>query len=339
MSISVLIPLFCSVFFGAFCFGWWRYRSFFWNCVDVLYYPLAAIGVALLFLSNDVQRELFDVTQRVEQQSTLLGEFRTKKPEIKVLNVENLLTSNIEHLALISKWVEICKTAPSSAIAKCLAVKDIGPPVEAFLKVARGNFSSYEDRLLITCTAGDKLLEDIRASQAISSLVMDKLLTQYEKAESLSLSPLDYETINTLVNGFREQAKSYAEEIHRMAFKPDDENAQLLLDIRNAEIDYGEMIFRGLSQCLSAPKPELELLKKWKIAASTQEQEVAYLESQRQQLRKSTTTHSTSLWLQLNLWPLVLLAALSLKFAKGSATLRKAREDALKLKGTKSAEN
>ena len=52
-----------SVFIAAFIVGWWRYRAFFWNYVDLIYYPLAAIGVLLLFSSNDVQRELLEVTR------------------------------------------------------------------------------------------------------------------------------------------------------------------------------------------------------------------------------------------------------------------------------------
>src|SRR5215813_4658199 len=103
---TVFIPLFCLAFIAAFALGWWRYRSFFWNYVDLIYYPLAAIGIALLFVSNDVQRELFDVTQLAEQQSVTLAELKTRKPDVKVLNTESLLASNVDHIALIAKWVE-----------------------------------------------------------------------------------------------------------------------------------------------------------------------------------------------------------------------------------------
>lgn len=327
MSTTAFIPLFCVAFIVAFVLGWWRYRSFFWHVVDLIYYPLAAIGVALFFVSNDVQRKLLDVTQLAEKQGVALAELKANRPDVKVMNVEKLLASNIDHLALISRWVDICHASPSSATARCLAVKDLGPPVQLFLKVARGNFSSYEDRLMATCIAGDKLFEDIRVSQAISTLVMDKFHAQYMKARSLNLSPLDFNAIVAQAAQFREQATSYAEQINRLAFKSNDESARLLLDIRMAEIEYGEMLFLGLSQCISAPRTELELLTKWTSATATQEQEVAHLEAQRQQLRQTATNHTTSLWLQLNLWPLVLLAALSLKFSKGAATLRKARRD------------
>jgi hypothetical protein len=328
MPMDGFIPLFIIAFIGAFGLGWWLYRSFFWNIVDLIYYPLAAVGVALLFLSNDVQRQLLDVTQLAEQQSTALAELKANKPAIRVQNFEGLLSSNIDHLALISQWVDICKAGPSSAEARCLAVKDLGQHVQVFLKVARNAYPSYEDRLLATCKAGDKLLEDIRASQAISTLVMDKLLAQYAKASTLNLHPLDNETTGGLATEFREQATAYAEKINRLAFKSADESAKLLLDIHKAEIDYGEMIFRGISQCLAAPKTELELLHKWNSSTRTQEQEVAHLESQRHELRQKITNQRTSLWLQLNLWPLVLLVALSLKFAKGAAAYRKARADA-----------
>ena len=56
--------------------------------------------------------------------------------------------------------------------------------------------------------------------------------------------------------------------------------------------------------------------------------EAARLEAERARLKATPPRHSAVVWIQLNLWPLVLLAALSLKFAKGAATLRKARKSA-----------
>jgi hypothetical protein len=321
---TALALLFVTIFFAASYLGWRYCSSFFWHYVDVIYYPLAAIGVILLFLSNDVQRELLDVTVLANQQSEALVEMKSQKPTVAVLNTDSLLSANLDHLALITKWAEICQGGPSNADARCLAVKDIGPLVSKFLLVAKGDYPTYEERLLTVCTAGDQLLENIRTSQAISPLVMDKFLEHYTRTTSKQLSPLAFLKIVEEANQFSVETLRYAEQIHRIAFKEDDAGGRLLLDVQKAEISYGEMLFLGLSQCITAPRRELGSLQTWSATTKTKEEAVASLEGRRRQLKESATRHTTALWLQLNLWPFALVVALSLKFAKGVATLRKA---------------
>ncbi len=315
------VGLFCA----AFLIGWLTYRSFVWNWIDLVYYPLAAIGVSLLFLSNDVQRELLDVAELIERKNSVLVDLRNNRPNVEIDNAEQLLAGSLEHIAVIQKWTEICDPGPASVKPRCLAVKDLGPLVQRFLKTAREARGSYEANLASVCIAGDSLLKNIQQKNALSDLVMDRFLAQFEKLSSLKLSPLAFDAFSSEVDEFKRSTQEHVNRIHRAAFDEEDNSGRLLRDVQRAEIEYAAILLMGLSQCASEARTGADVLRQWAEKTSTQEQEVARLEARRQDLKQATTSRRALLWIQLNLWPLVLLGALSLKFAKGAAALRKTK--------------
>ncbi len=260
---------FISAFFIAFLLGWFLYRAFLWHYIDLIYYPFAAVGVALLFLSADTQRELFEVNQVHKRQRDSLLELQHSRPNIRVSDAASLLSEGIKSIALVKRWVDLCHGGTSSAEARCRAVDRLGPHVETFLAVVSKDFSSYEDRLLATCNAGDKLLKGIKESNAISSLVADKLIGSYSEAVSLRLHYLDYESLRSHIEKFSKATESYVR-----------------------EIEYGKMILQGLSQCITAPRKELSALSNWKVETSTQAEEVARLEILRGRLTEKDCSQS-----------------------------------------------
>ena len=102
-----------------------------------------------------------------------------------------------------------------------------------------------------------------------------------------------------------------------------DASSQLILAIRKAEVDFSKAILLGLYPCIVTPRKELDTLAKWIESKRTLEQDVKEIEADRQRLKETAVPDPWLLWIQLNLWPLVLISALSLKFAKGVAALRK----------------
>lgn len=323
MALLLIVSL--SVFLVAFVVGWRQYRSFCWNFVDLVYYPLAATGVLLLFLANDVQRELLEVSQLAEKQKESLDELRVQKPYTRVADSSQLLVAHLESIELVSRWGDICDRGPASSEPRCLAVRDFVAPIREFLKAARARFPTYEERLLVTCQAADKLVEALRMPQSTPSMVGEKLSIHFNRTIAKKLYWLDYDALDAAVAEFRTETVAYIDQIHGVAFKPDDSSGALLLSIRREELAYGEIVFRGLFSCMTAPRAELTRLSQWTATTNERAQELERLEAQRTRLRVSSSSHPAIAWIQFNLWPLVLLAALSLKFAKGAATLRKAR--------------
>jgi hypothetical protein len=325
----LLLVVSCAVFLAAFAVGWWRYSSFFWNFIDLIYYPLAAVGVVLLFLASDVQRDLFEVSQLAERQRATLDELKAKRPNVQLHDSSQLLATHLDSIALVSRWGDICAQPPTSSEARCLAAAEFVNPVRDFLKAANaGTSESYEGRLLKTCEAADRLIEALRRTRGSPSIVGEKLSSYYAQTAAKKPHWLDYGTLDTALQQFHLETQAYIERIHRMAFKADDHSGALVLEVQKAELEYAEMVFRGLYPCMTSPRAELGRLSQWTNLTSTQAQEVARLDAERVRLKASQSSNTAIVWLQLNLWPLVLLAALSLKFAKGAATLRKAKKSA-----------
>ncbi|PKB13778.1 hypothetical protein [Janthinobacterium sp. 64] len=313
------------VFSVAFFIGWLCRKSFFWNWVDLIYYPLAAVGILLLFISNDLQREMFQVTQRAEAQNSLLLELKAKRPNIQVMNTEDLMSTYVEHLALVTRWVDMCRGNSIVVDPQCIAVQHLDKPTRKFLNIARARYDSFPAKLLATCKAGDAMLAEIRESNAISSIVSDKLLSQYAHAVSLNISIYDSDSITAQIREFNVGATKNGDVVDEAVLQKTDAISTILKKIRIAEIGYGEIIFRALSACISAPRKDLASLEKWETLTTSKVKEVTELEEQRERLKHSTTQHKTILWTQLNIWPFVLLLALGLKFAKGAAALMNAR--------------
>lgn len=323
--IEIAVPSIILLLIALF-FGWKKYKVFFWNYVDVIYYPLAGIGICLLFLSNDIQRELFDVTQRTEQQKANWEALKSAKPNIQVRNLPDLFEANLQHLMLVKQWYDACGENPIIANPHCAASVPLKPLIQEYLRVAHSKYASYEERLAASCIQADKMLDEIRSKNAMSSLVSEKLLAQYSEASSLGIDPLNFNAVVAQAKNFRDRTAAYATQINKIAFPREDASSQSVLDARLAEIDFGEIIITGLAACISAPQNELKKFTKWNTDTDAQAAEVNKLEQQKADLAKDSNRHRLVQWIQLNLWPYILLLALGLKFAKSVANLRSARE-------------
>ena len=299
--------------------GWSFPKHWFWAWIDVFYYPLAALGVVLLFLSNDVPRERAETAERLKQQQRDLQDHSSKKPQLDLTDASQILARKVELIGVIAKWVEVCEPTVTDPDLKCFVVKRIKKPVQVFLKAADGKLPNYEERLLATCEAGNVMLESIRGSGSISSFVMEKYFDQWNAAIKEGLSPLAFNAIETHEKTFVANANSFAAVVQSAVAAPGSDSGRTIAKIHKAEIDYAAMLFSGLSQCITAPQAALKTRKEWADGASTREQVVAALQEKFAQLEKASTKNQSSERIQLFLWPYVLVVALALKFAKGVA--------------------
>ena len=85
----------------------------------------------------------------------------------------------------------------------------------------------------------------------------------------------------------------------------------------------GHLFFMGSIRALWTPRPELENLASWTKSKRTVEQSIAEAETDRRRLTEADTQFSQFLWIKLNWWPFIVIGALSMKFAKGGAEIRK----------------
>jgi len=318
-----VVVFFVATFAVAGAVGLVLYRSSVWHYIDIVYYPLAAVGVALLFANNSTQRREFELDQQANKRRVALQAILSAKPAVGEMTSEDLLNASFGLVATISEIAAVCKKVPM-VDPQCMVAEKLQPSIDVFLDAARDDYLSPELKLSAACTAAEHLLDDIRSNERMSSLTGEELIAQYKAAVGQNYNLLAYESVNAEAESFEHRALAKVEWLRNAVAADDSASMKLVLDMRTSEVAFGKTILHGLFPCIVAPRKDLELLAKWTLSRHTEEQALNQLERDRQQVKQSSATDPATRWLYLNLWPFVLIGALSLKFAKGVAAVRKA---------------
>src|SRR5262245_4503959 len=100
-------PLMILFVFSMLCFGLallfgllgFKWRA--WQYVDLLYYPLAAIGVTLLFATASEQRKLLELTQLEQTYRNRLEALVSQRPDVRFNASRGLVEAGFKLLATI----------------------------------------------------------------------------------------------------------------------------------------------------------------------------------------------------------------------------------------------
>jgi hypothetical protein len=319
---TAIIAFLLIGFATAGCIGLVFHRSSFWHLVDLIYYPLSAIGVALLFANNATQRQLYELGQLSEKHKAELHTIVSAKPSTQTLVSGGVADSSFRLISTISELGDVCKKVPT-VDPQCMVAENLEPSVTAFMQITLRPYTSPELKLASECLAAEHLLDDIRAKDQISSLIGDELIAQYKHAVAKNYDPLAYEAVVKESQAFEQRGLGQIEWLRNVLQDKDSESMRLVLAMRRSEVDFGKTILQGLFPCIVAPKKDLDLLAKWTTSRQTEEEEIKRIERDRQRIKESSAGDPLLLWAQLNLWPFVIVSALFLKFAKASSALRK----------------
>jgi hypothetical protein len=278
---------------------------------------LAAFGVALLFVSNMTARELLAVDERLATNASALRELMANKPEVTAGPPSELVKTSFGLITGISELAEACSKVPRMD-PMCSAAERIKAATDSFTTVARSPHSSTEQHLADTCRAGDALLEKLRSGENMSSLVGEELSLQIKKAYVEQRHQLDYEATVRDAKDFEARALERIAAVRR-ALPNDSEAVNFVFETNRAEVRLGTSLLQGLFPCVVAPRTSLDKLLSWSAIRDKQQSAISDLQEQRAQLQGSGRRAPIALWMQLNLWPFVLIVALAMKFSKGIA--------------------
>jgi hypothetical protein len=318
-----LIIIYSVVVFGMTgLLGFLHHRSIKWSAIDVIYDPLTALGIILLFANNTVQRELLERARVANEKQAKLEALTAARPAVRLTSGTGLVDSSLESLAVISEWRQLCDGG-LGAEPRCLAAKGFLDDVDSLLKTARANYATPELRLSAVCVAGEQMLKHIQERGTVSSFIAEELIDQYKAASSRHISVFNLDATIEEANQFEKLALGRVNEIYRLAFKPDDSSAVLWLSVEKAQVDFSKSILIALHPCITAPRRELGDLINWSESKRALEQSLKDVEAERQRLKQTSDSDSPLRRFYLNLWPLVLITALSLKFGKGVSTFRR----------------
>lgn len=317
---TIFLIFFVFVFAASYLLGWFFNNARIWGFVDIIYYPLAAIGVSLLFVSNSSHRDLVEADDFLKREKESLNYVQNNRPEVSVNNFPSLFESRVSGIENILKWEKTCSSSYVAMDPYCLALEDLPEATEGFLDIVDREYSTFEEKLLAVCDAGDEYLKTLRESSDFP--IANRLSKAFKDAKNSDFHYLEFDSIDAYIDQFGHDATEYAKEINDLAFEEKTDRTELLLKIDYAEIEYAKSIFRGLSDCLTAPTAQLEALSSWKHAAQSKRDDIERLENKKKDLKQRIILGSDILWMQLYLWPYVLVLALGLKFAKGVSSLK-----------------
>lgn len=333
---AVIITFIVAIFSMAGIAGFLLHRSTIWNLVDIIYYPLAAISVVLVFASNTSEREAFELSQTIEKHKSQLHEIASNKPSLQAMNNSELVEASFHVVDTIAKL----KTACSAAHPKnpqCLVAERLDTSINTFLNTTRIQYTSPELRLFGVCYAIDRFLVDMRNKRQISPLIGDEIIAQYQSTFAKGYQPFDYGIVVAEALGFEQRALGRIGSLRQamdrhssekraglrtVAFYENNQSADLMLSIHKSEVDFGKLLLQRLYPCFVSPKQDFEVLSQWSNSQQKVQQTIDQLEQEQQQIKRSRVINPLLLWLNLSLWPIVLIIALSLKFAKGMAIAR-----------------
>ena len=321
----VLSIFLLSVFVAALTVGALGYRSSAWHFVDLVYYPLAAIGVALLFANTTTQRQSLELAQAEQASKTALATHLRAVPNVSVTISPELVDASIKLVATIPEFAKACRY-PGNTAPRCLVAEKLAPALNEFLAVAgRQGERALAERLANTCQASDSMILRLKSAGHMSSLVADELVTQYQSAIAKQLPQFSFDPLLVESQAFESRASA---SLRRVSSALGDQIPGIgpVLAAYGHEIEFGKIMLQGLLPCITVPRNGLEAINAWTRKKLTQEAEVAALRADSERLAAAGPTFPSLTRLHLYIWPYILIAALALKFAKGVAAVRKHRK-------------
>lgn len=300
--------------------GYFFNRSKAWSYIDVIYYPLGAVGVVLLFLHQSSERQVLDLLGQYEQKQTALRMLQEEKPNVdRLLQEDKFLRVSGSLLETIPELGEACKGSGSVA-PNCMTARELGPIVSKYLNA----FSKpqNDEAIVRVCQASELLLNEVKEEWALSPFIAEELIDHYRKGLRKGFYELQYDAVSSYVDSFEAAAKPEAEKIARVVANSEAEEKSLLARY-STDIRFGLTILRSFSICLRAPEPLRNgKFLEWSNAYTEANADSSKTESEIQELSKKEMKRSDLVLFSFFWWPYIIISALALKFGRGVSGVR-----------------
>ncbi len=294
-------------------------KHWLWRWADMIYYPLGAVGVLLLFFSNDINRTML----RIEaEQAAAERAWRTKpnpRPEL------HFSPGSAELLAARYAWFKSLRDLGDACAASvdgdCRAYHEHGEAARA----AFGDFAvpSTDDPVAITraeerfCRAGLFYITKLDDETTFSLGAFDRL-----KASLAALS--SGATIDRVKTGLERDIVMQQTQLLDMIEAKDQALAEpyMRLHLRHAV-----ELLEHLSWCATREKGNAESLKMLEAWEAEEGSRARLRQQFARDLKEARETNTPSALQQLSKmiqqqwWPYILVLALSIKFGKASASV------------------
>lgn len=297
--------------------GWRRPKFCLWRWADVVYYPLAAIGVVLLFFSNDINRTLLRIEANQREVEQVWAARPNPRPDLQFSpSSAALLNARFSWFKAIRSLGEICQ---SSSTEGCSAYRTMASAIQTTF----GDFQiPQEDDKIELARAEDRFCKagfayvDLMARESVFALGgYDKLKTALsDLAKGEDEARLRTQLQRTMA-------------ADRKIFESVSDPEQRMLAMPNMKVqgEHVDDLFRQLNWCATrgtTDSKNLLTLDRWQAEevkrAQTRQRFVRDLEVARGNKTPSAIQQLSRI-VQQQLWPYFLILALSIKFGKATA--------------------
>lgn len=300
-------------------------RSGFWEWVDVIYYPLAIFGVLLLFFDSVSIRKLAALDDQRRGLSVRISDIENSRPELSAqLSGRALVRAGGELLETISRLDRICAERPSRitiADPNCFVVRRMAPIVSTGVQ-ALLTYEEPED-LGTVCDTASRVFSELVEESNLPDFIVREIAANYFEWFNEGFLPFEFDAVRRSVDDLRLRLEDDASNtIEALRMSEDDE--RWILHFYRATIQYGLVVVTAFEPCLRAPQSiRSGVYTSWISDLRNAQSELELREEDIQQLIMAANDLNPSKVFLASYWPFLICFALSLKFSKGVAALRK----------------
>jgi len=326
---SIIIIIFSIfAFIIAYFFARSNPSSNFWNYIDIIYYPLVAIGVTILFLESkplrDIDRAKIDLKSVQEKKSKLDSKFSnidTKAFEPSVIH------EGAKELEKISSLAKQC--AGSSEEKYCSTSQTLNMIISNGISL----LSKYEEPadLFEICNEAEVIFSAIVDTDGFSKPIMSAVSLRYFEGLRKNYFQSEVKQVRRYIDESRPFIEKEAVNVRKNLFSSMEDwkalsasegDKQRVIDLHEIQIEFGISLLYAFESCIRAPTQ----VRDEDFAAADSElknsakKETAIGARLKESLREKDR-FSTFAQFRHWVWPFLLILALSMKFAKGIAAL------------------
>lgn len=316
---GILFVVSAVTLFSAGWFGWLRHTSGLWHWADPIYYPLVTAGVVLLFLSNENDRRMIELVQSQQDLRTILGAPIVASPELERFATTPVLTKGLQTILAVAEFGSACPQRGDEG-QDCLVSAKLAPQLRRFVSqdASSDQTAVIPVRLAIVCQGARPFLLSVVEWQAMSPFVGAELIRYYDELQLKRFDYYEYPFVERYLQAFPNLIYRRIEDARTSIV------SSIAISQYTTEARIAVTLLRGLSMCLVGSEELLAIASLVERKQSAQSR-IPSVEAEINALKEGNASSWRWRLFYLELWPYVLVLALSFKFAKAMAQLRLAR--------------
>lgn len=297
--------------------GWLRPKFWLWRWADVIYYPLAGVGIVLLFFTNDINRSLLRIEADQAAAEQAWRERPNPHPDVAFESGSvSLLEARYGWFDVVRQWGKVCAMSTTEG---CSARSK---HAEA-LRATMGDFSiPQEGDAVALARAEEKFCRGGFAY--VQRLANESLLSlgAYERLK-VALGQISKGQNEAKLSEWLKQTMVAQQRV--FASVADEKERAIAAPYIEVEAEHSLALLGRLAWCATrdnSTSQNLKTLDAWQVEETNRAKARARYTRDLESARKNkplTPIQQASRALQQQWWPYVLLVALSLKFGKATS--------------------